>query len=262
MNIDLHIAKRYLSHLSGSTGAKRLHSPFAYEFYTNLLKDERRYYSFRAIEQRRYQLLRNHSVLQATDLGAGSKFQRTTRSVSDVARYSAKRAKYGQLLYRMVNYFNPKNILELGTSLGISTAYLASARSHSQVTTLEGWPEILELAKETFKVLKLNNITTVQGNFDATLDGVLESIPAIDLAFIDGNHQEEPTLRYFEKCLTKVHNNSILIFDDIYWMPGMENAWNKIKAHPDVRLTIDTFHVGIVFFRKEIRTKQHFKFRY
>ncbi len=262
MNIDLYIAKKYLRHLSGSTGASKLHSPFAYEFYTNLLKDQRRYYSFRAIEKRRDQLLRDHSVLPVTDLGAGPKFPRTSRRVSDVARYSAKRAKYGQLLYRMVNYFNPKNILELGTSLGISTSYLASARSRSRVTTLEGWPEILDFARETFKVLKLNNITAVEGNFDDTLDGVLDTMPAIDLAFIDGNHQKEPTLRYFEKCLSKVHNNSILIFDDIYWKPDMEDAWNEIKAHPEVRLTIDTFHVGIVFFRKEIRNKQHFKFRY
>ena len=262
--IDLHIAKKYLKHLSGSTGVQKLHSPFAYEFYTNILKDERRYYSFRAIEKRRDQLLASGLTLPVTELGAGSKIQgdNSRRSISRVARYSAKRAKYGRLLFRMVNYYNSKNILELGTSLGISTAYLASARSRSQVITLEGWPEILDIAKETFIALNLENITTVLGNFDDTLPGVLAQMPTLDLAFIDGNHQKAPTLHYFEQCLSKIHNNSILVFDDIYWTPAMEAAWEEIKAHPAVTLTIDTFYFGIVFFRKEIHEKQHFRFRY
>lgn len=263
MIIDLHIAKKYLKHLSGSSGAHKLHSPFAYEFYTNVLQDERRYYSFNAIEKRRNQLLRNHAHIKVTELGAGSRIQGVAdRRVSDIAKYAAKRAKYGRLLFRIVNYFNPKNILELGTSLGISTSYLASARSRSHVTTLEGWPEVLDIAKETFKALQLDNITTVSGNFDDTLEVVLEGMPSLDLAFIDGNHRKEPTLRYFECCLSKINNNSVLIFDDIYWTPEMEAAWNEIKAHPSVRLTIDTFYFGLVFFRKEIKEKQHFKFRY
>lgn len=207
-------------------------------------------------------MLHDNRILPVTDFGAGSKIKNENRKVSEVAKYAAKQPRYGRLLHRMAGHYKTKNILELGTSLGISSAYLASANADSRVITMEGWPEILQLAKETFQKLHLDNITTVEGNFDDTLDSVLASMPAIDLAFIDGNHQETPTLNYFEKCLPKIHNDSILIFDDIYWTKGMEKAWKTIKAHPEVRLTIDTFYIGIVFFRKEIRSKQHFKFRY
>ena len=261
--IDFRMAKKYLAFISGATPIGSVHSPFAYEFYAHVLKDKRGYYSFRPIEKLRTDLLKNNTRIKVTELGAGSRVDgNVERRIGDIARHAAKKPKYGQLLYRMVNYFNPKNILELGTSLGLSTAYLASARSHSQVTTLEGWPEVLEIAKETFKVLQLKNVTPVAGNFDDTLPEVLSRLPALDFAFIDGNHREEPTIRYFEQCITKVHNNSILIFDDIYWTPEMERAWEAIKSHPSITLTIDIFSLGFVFFRKEIKEKQHFKFRY
>ncbi len=263
MNIDLHLAKRYIRHLTESAGANKLHSPFAYEFFTNVLEDERRYYSFLLIEKRRKRLLRDRTLIEVTELGAGSRVQHNAkRRISEIARHAAKRPKYCRLLFRIVNYFNPKHILELGTSLGISTSYLASARSHSTVTTLEGSPEIAQIAKSTFKKLHLDNIRMINGDFDDTLEGAVQEMPALDLAFIDGNHRQEPTLRYFETCLSKVHNNSILIFDDINWTVEMEEAWETIKAHPAVTLTIDTFYFGMVFFRKEIKEKQHFKFRY
>lgn len=263
MTIDFHTVKKYTRFLSGCTGIRKVHSPFAYEFYKNILKDDRTYYSFPIIERLRSELLQDHSKIKVTELGAGSKVQdNATRKVSNIAKYASKRSKYGRLLFLIVNYFNFRNILELGTSLGLSTAYLASAHSQSQINTLEGCPEVLEIAKKNFSLLRLDNITTIEGNFDNTLEDVLKSMPSLDLAFIDGNHREEPTLHYFEQCLSKVHDESILIFDDIYWSQGMERAWNTIKEHSSVTLTIDTFHLGIVFFRKEIKEKRHFKFKY
>lgn len=263
MNIDLHVTRKYIKHLTGSSGANKLHSPFAYDFFTNVLEDERRYYSFLLIEKRRKGLLRDHTAIEVTELGAGSRSRNTAkRRISEIARHAAQRPKYCRLLFRMVNYFNPKNILELGTSFGISTSYLASARSRSNVITLEGCPQTAQIARETFQRLHLDNISIVQGSFDSTLASVVQKMPSLDFAFIDGNHRKEPTLRYFEQCLPKLHNDSILIFDDINWTREMEEAWEIIKTHPSVTLTIDTFYFGIVFLKKEIKEKQHFKFRY
>ncbi len=80
------------------------------------------------------------------------------------------------------------------------------------------------------------------------------------LLFIDGNHQKEATLAYFEKLLPTVHNDSVMIFDDIHWSKGMEEAWEIIKQHSEVRVTIDTFQWGLVFFRRE-QEKEHFVIR-
>jgi len=89
------------------------------------------------------------------------------------------------------------------------------------------------------------------------LSAVITPPDVIDLVYFDGNHQKEPTLNYFHTCLQKAHKNSLFIFDDIHWSDGMEEAWEQIKKHDRVHLTIDLFQFGIVFFEKEM-PKQHF----
>jgi predicted O-methyltransferase YrrM len=262
MILDLHIAKQYLKYRTRRI-SREIHSPFVFQLIENVFRDKRRYYSYDAIERRRNELLRDNRMVKVTELGAGSRVQGPAeRRVSDIVKLTAKPVKYGQLLHRLAYYLDPKNILELGTSLGISTAYLASAHSKSQVITLEGWPEISEMAKDTFRKLRLDNVKLVTGNFDDTLAPVLQQLPVLDLGFIDGNHRKEPTLRYFSQCLTKINNESLLIFDDIHWARDMEEAWEEIKAHPAVTLSIDIFFMGMVFFKKEIKEKQHFVLKY
>jgi predicted O-methyltransferase YrrM len=137
-------------------------------------------------------------------MGAGSvKGLKKSRKVKEIAQNSAKSAKYAQLLFRIVNHFQPKTILELGTSLGISTSYLASVNSESAVFTIEGSKEIAEIARNNFHELELTNIRSISGNFDSELPLMLERIETLDFVFFDGNHRKEPTLNYFEQCLKK-----------------------------------------------------------
>ena len=106
-----------------------------------------------------------------------------------------------------------------------------------------------------------SNIEIVEGNIDQTLAPTLAALGApVDFVFFDGNHRYAPTLQYFELCLAHRTDESVFVFDDIHWSPGMERAWEVIKAHPDVRLTVDLFHIGLVFFRKN-QPKQHFSLR-
>jgi predicted O-methyltransferase YrrM len=161
----------------------------------------------------------------------------------------------------LVNRFQPEEVLELGTSLGISSAYLASANSKIKVITIEGCKEIAEKAKENFKKLGLQNIEQHLGNFDDVLPQLLSEKKKIDFVFFDGNHRKEPTLNYFKQCLAHAHEGSIFIFDDIYWSSEMKEAWNEIKMNERVTVTLDLFFMGIVFFRKE-QVKQHFIIRY
>jgi len=184
------------------------------------------------------------------------------RSIGSIARNAAKPAKYGQLLHRMVKYYQPSTILELGTSLGITSAYLATAAPGSRLVTMEGAVEIASRARANFSSLGLKNVEVVEGNFEATLPAFLQTTGVIDFAFIDGNHRKAPTLRYFEQLLEHQRNDSIFIFDDIHWSAEMEDAWKFIRKHPSVQCSIDLFFIGIVVFRKEFREKQQFEIRF
>ena len=252
----------YLRFWLRSGNAHGLHSPFVFGLYTSVVRHTGSYKAYAAVEARRQQLLNSSARISVTDFGAGSHTGAgQQRRVADIARTAAKPRRLAQLLFRLVNYFRPATILELGTSLGLTTAYLASADSRSRVVTFEGCPNVAAVARETFAALQLRNIDLIEGNIDHTLAPTLAALEKpIDFAFFDGNHRYEPTLHYFEQCLAHCTENSLFVFDDIHWSEDMERAWEAIKAHPEVLLTVDLFYIGLVFFRKN-QPKQHFWLR-
>lgn len=240
-----------------------MHSPFVFSFITKVLNDDRHFYAYKTIENLRRLLLTDQRQLVIEDMGAGSRVKKeNVRAIHDIASSSLKPKKFGQLLFRIVDHYAPENIVELGTSLGITTAYLASAKEASTVVTMEGAKAIAEVAKNNFAKLGLKNIELIEGNFDETLPATVRKIGNIDMAFIDGNHRYEPTLRYFKELLPALHEYSILVFDDIHWSKEMEQAWEEIKQDASVTLSIDLFFIGLVFFRKEQKVKQHFVIRF
>jgi len=253
---------RYYLVASNSKGYG-MHSPFVFDFITKVLNDKTSYPAFAEVEALRRQLLNDKTILEVEDFGAGSVMNKTNqRSISSIAKNAAKPKKYGQLLFRMIKYYQPTTILELGTSLGITTTYLSLAKPEAKLVTMEGSKEIARVAKLNFKTSELNNIELVEGNFDDTLSSVVSGLSSVDFAFIDGNHRQEPTERYFFQLLSKKNNDSIFVFDDIHWSNEMEAAWNTIKKHPSVSCSIDLFFIGIVFFRKEFKENQHFIIRF
>lgn len=265
MYTSIQLGIKYIKYLMASDNARGhgVHSPFVFDFITNVLNDRRTFYAYEKIETLRQTLITNNTMLTLEDYGAGSVVAKTNhRKVSFIARSSLKPKKYGQMMFRMVNHYKSSSIVELGTSLGITSAYLASANLNGHVYTFEGAGQVAALAREHFSKLKLNNITVTEGNFDDTLSAQLKNIPQVDLAFIDGNHRKEPTIHYFNALLEKATEHSIFIFDDIHWSRGMEEAWQVIQQHPSVTLTIDLFFIGIVFFRKEQKVAQHFSVRF
>lgn len=236
-----------------------MHSPFVFEFIEKVLEDNRWFYPFTEIENLRVELYGNRTKIQLTDFGAGSKFHPSgNRSIRSLARHSANKQYACQLLFKIVDSYKPRHILELGTSLGISTLYLSAAAMDAELITIEGDPELAKLARANFKSFGRTNVNLVNGSFAEFLPKVLQEIPQLDLAFIDGNHKKEPTLFYFEQCMGKVHPESILIFDDIHWSGEMNEAWEAIKSDPRVTLSLDLFFMGIVFFRKEFTVKEDY----
>jgi len=259
------LAFKYLDYILQSSNGKGhgIHSPFVFEFVTKVLNGEKDQHVYDAVELVRKQLLQNNTSITVEDFGAGSRVIGTRqREVKQIASTSLKPKKYSQLLHRMVQHYQPKTILEIGTSLGITTSYLAKADDNASVITMEGAEAIAAIAQQNFASLGISNIQQVTGNFDDTLPATLSSLSTVDFAFIDGNHRYEPTISYFQQILAKSHNNTIIILDDIYWSKEMEAAWNWVKKHEQVTLTIDLFAIGIVVLRKEILHQQHFRIWY
>lgn len=251
--------KSYIKFLLKSKNQHGIHSPFVYELITKCFYDKQEYPVYSELENFRNQVFQNTNEIEITDFGAGSRvFKSNKRKVSVIAKNAGITIKRQQLLFRLVNYFNSENILELGTSLGLGTAAISLANPSAKITTIEGCPNTSKIAQRYFDEFNLKNINLHFETFEEFFNKNPSDI--YDLIYVDGNHKKENTLQYFKILLEQINNNSVIIFDDIYWSSTMTEAWQQIIQHPKVTVSIDTFYWGFVFFRKE-QEKQHFTIR-
>ena len=250
---------QYIKFLLKSTNQHGVHSPFVFGLVTQCFYDKTHYEAYNTILSYRKSLLKNNTKIKVKDLGAGSQvMKQEERSVSEIAKTAGTTNKRAKLLYRLTNYIKPKSILELGTSLGTATHAMNLGNTNAKITSIEGCPNTSAFSKKQLKIQDSKQINIVTGDFNDEIEKL--SSNSYDLIFFDGNHQKEATLKYFETLLKTANNNSVFIFDDIYWSEGMTQAWEIIKKHPKVTITIDTFFWGLVFFRNE-QDKEHFKIR-
>lgn len=255
----IHQAKSYIKFLRLSKNKHGIHSPFVFDLTTKCFNDRKKYREYTLLKKHRKALLSDNSKIMMKDFGEGSRiFKGNARKISEIAKVAGLRKKRQRLLFRISRYFECNSVLELGTSLGMGSMALASADKNRKITTVEGCENTLAKAKEYFYRFGIENIETHHQLFMNYLDELPQK--SFDLVFIDGDHNGERTYHYFEKLLKNVHNDTVLIFDDIYWNPGMTKAWEKINGHEKVTVSIDTFQWGMVFFRKE-QQKQHFVIR-
>lgn len=253
----------FLKYYITSQNKHDIHSPFFYDLVTNGINDNGCIHpSFAGIEKIRKDLLNDKTKIKVSDYGTafgGDKIY--LREVSEITRWSAKPAKYSKLLYRLVKYFKPENMLEMGTSFGISAMYQAAANPGAKFISLEGCESSAGIAVKNFAQAGMNNIEIMQGNFAETLPEAIKKLDKLDYVFFDGNHQKKSTLDYFNQCIEKMNHGSVFIFDDISWSAGMEDAWNEIKDHEKTTATINLFAMGIVLFNPAL-SKQHFTIRF
>lgn len=256
----LYQQKKYLQFIFKASNQHGIHSPFVYQLVTRCFYKKIAKNSWRTFLNARQYLLDNKKIIKVTDFGSGSKvFKNNERQVSKIVKVAGISSEKAKLLIKTVNYFKPKNILEIGTSLGLGTSAIKIGNDNAAITTLEGCPETSKIAQDLFDENNFNAIDIIQGDFSKTLSKSTEN-KQFDLIYFDGNHTKQATLNYFEECLKTIHNDSFFIFDDIYWTAEMQEAWSIIKKHPKVTVTVDVFYFGIVFFRKE-QVKEHFKIR-
>ena len=241
---------RYLEYRMKAVKASGLHSPFLFELYSAVISRRGPDPELRRLDALRHDLRKAKRTILYTPMGAHSG-QQVHLKIGEIARGSGKSLAMVHLLYHLSGFLRPKTIIELGTSLGISTSYLAAGAGNATVVTMEGCPATAIEAKKHFQDAGLNHIQQIAGDFDKVFPGLLENHHPVDLLFLDGNHTREATLRYFTASLPHIQPSSVIIIDDIHWSPGMESAWEAIKHHPDVTVTVDLFHLGLVFFRKE-----------
>ena len=266
MHSNLTILRKYLYYLATATNGRGhgVHSPFVFDFIIHVLNDKKPKKDYSQIESLRKQLLQQSETIDVIDFGAGSGILKTNkRRIKDIASSSLKPPKYAQLIHRIVKHYQPKNIIELGTSLGITSLYLAAGNPTGKLYSFEGDPSVCNIAKQQAVKSGISNIHFHIGEFEQSFTPFLHSFSEkVHLAFIDGNHRKEPTIRYFEQLLPFLENDSILIFDDIHWSEEMESAWKTICASDKITLSIDLFFIGIVFIKSEFKVKQHFSIRF
>jgi len=221
--------KRYLSYLIKGKSKYYIHSPFVYQLVSEVIQDDRHFYAFDEIEE-----------------------------IKDIAKHASASHKKGKLLFNVAHHFNSKQILELGTSLGLSTAYLAKVSSKNSITTVEACGNTAKEAQANLNTLHLNNVHLIKNTFEKAIPVLLNKKEPFDLIYFDGNHRKEATLQYFNQLLSLKKESSIFVFDDINWSDGMHEAWIEITAHPAVSVSVDLFQVGLVFFKSD-QANQHFQ---
>ena len=262
-----------------NTSGEAIHSPYLFRLVRFVLRDENAYYCFRDIERRREFLLACEDSLDVVDYGSAGSPEglHVQRRVCDIAKNHLESARVGQVLFRIVNFLHeeekrPLRILELGTSLGITTAYLASPDSRNKVVTMEGSEAVLRVAQGVWKMLKLENIEWVQGNIDDTLYNIYigergkvkgergKERGELDLVYVDANHTYDATMRYADFLLNRLTEKGILVLDDIHYSEQMERAWSELKADPRVTTSMDLYHVGLLFVDTHY-LKRHYRIR-
>jgi len=255
------IIKTYINFLWNSKNEHGVHSPFVFNLVTKCFYDKTNYPEYSILKNYRKSLLANNNFIDVTDFGAGSRiFKSNKRPIAKIAKTAGISPKRAELLFRITNYFQPDNILEIGTSLGLATSALSLGNSDAKITTLEGCKNTLVVAKQQFEKFDLYNIDSIKTEFSSYLNNRQPTTNNRQLIYFDGNHSRQATLEYFELLLPTITNETVWIFDDIHWSKGMEEAWEIIKSHPKVTATIDTFQWGFVFFREE-QLKEHFVIR-
>ncbi|MEM6522968.1 MAG: class I SAM-dependent methyltransferase [Bacteroidota bacterium] len=248
--------KSYLNYWLDAVNLHSLQSPFVYEIYKHVIDKRKRLPPDPSIEKIREKFKASSNSIEIDDFGSGSrKNNGTTRKITDIALYGITESKYSRIMSGLIEYMDYRNVVELGTSLGINTLYL-SKKSHSKITTFEGSSSLVNIASEVLGHQR-KNVNVIEGNIDITLPEYLEESEKIDFVYIDANHQYNATLRYFDLVLRKSHDQTCFVFDDIHLSREMASAWIHIIGHYQVTLTLDLYQIGIVFINPELR-KQHY----
>lgn len=263
LSAKIHSLRHYLKYALFSKGKFKIHSPFVFTFITQILEDKS--LEYKVLRDKLNQYYKENNIQVSTEGNAGEGSQSVGKRKVSASSFSNKvglPSKYGKVLFGLIRENNIHSVIELGTSLGISTSYLSS-HSAVDVTTIEANKQVLDVTRQAYREINnTDSIHFIHARFDTVLYDLCKAGLANTLIFIDGDHNKEAVMRYFTSCLPFIKESTILVFDDIYWSEGMTDSWHEIFHHKKVKLSIDIFRMGIVFFKDANKEKQHFQLWY
>ncbi|MFA6200265.1 MAG: class I SAM-dependent methyltransferase [Bacteroidales bacterium] len=215
------------------------------------------------IEKIRENIDKNTSEIEVIDYGAGNPEDNRSKEemykgfinkcrVCDM-NIASKPPFWARVLFTLIREFQPQTSVELGTCLGISSAYQASAmliNKKGKLITMEGSPELVKISQKHLDSLGISNVEIIEGRFQDNLLEVLEKNKPIDYVFIDGHHDEKATIEYYNTFLPYLSDETVLVFDDISWSKGMTNAWNTIIKDQQIKIAINFKVIGICIINK------------
>lgn len=255
--------KSYWNYLFSRRSIQYIHSPFLFELMKFVFDDSSKGTNsdYKKIEQIRKMNQEDSTVLNFEDFGAGGDVLRTKQiTVSNIAGRSVKQSKYARFLHRLCLHIQGKSIVELGTSLGITTSYLALVPD-STVYTVEGDAGVKQVAIRNWMSLDCKNIKPFLGDINEHLPIIYHHVKKIDVLFIDANHRMEAMVRYYLQALPYLHDKSIVVFDDIHWNEETHKAWEMVKRRNEVTLSFDIYQMGVLFFNPDL-SKEDFTLSY
>lgn len=259
----MYTAFQFLKHLRLARRWDAFHSPYLFDLFTACCDESKESPAFQKIEFRRRALLSSKEQILRLDYGAGSVSEQKNQvsPVAQIAKNALSRPFQCRFLFRLVEFLKPRRTLEFGTSLGISTAYMSAGCSTSAIDTVEGDPEVAKIASVTFNQLGCKNITLYPSRFQDYIDRKLDQKEKIDLFFLDGHHTAKALLHYYNALKPRIHSNTIIVVDDIYWSKDMNGGWFELINYPEVTQSVDCFHFGLIFLNNDFIGKENHKIR-
>lgn len=253
--------RQFLSYWLEAVDAHSLHSPFIFDLYTGSILDRRPAAELSAVEKLRAKLLEDQTSIRITDLGTGSLQGNDKLTTLGNLAQKSHNPQVSRLLFNLARAYRPKNILELGTNLGLSTLHMAAGAPQAAITSLEGCPKLCEYARRHFEQLGASTVQILPGPIEENLKPFLSASAPLDMIFLDANHRYQPTMNYFNHCLERVHDGSVVIVDDIHWSEEMSRAWRDIRCHQKISISVDLFKVGLLFFDQKLK-RNHYILQY
>lgn len=256
----LNLICEYIKYCLIAKRRHRIHSPFVYDFGDKCLNLPIPEYEYGVFKALRASFLADKTLVNVDDLGAGSKKLKQQRTIRQIAKTSGSNKKYGKLLYRLVAHYQAKHVLELGTSLGLGTYMMAAAHESVQLTTIEGCQSTYDIARRRFPSSQHHKVKFINSPFVDYLK-TLETTTSFDLIFIDGDHKSQSLLKQLELLSPHIHDETIIVLDDIRWSKDMLKGWRQLVKSDQYHLTLDLFQVGLLMKRSH-QEKEHFVIRY
>jgi predicted O-methyltransferase YrrM len=232
-----------------------IQAPFAFQFIDSLQKAIVSSRPIPDIEHERTSFAKDRSPVNGTDFGAGTSLGKST--IAKIARFGISSKYSCVFLHELANMAKAATCVELGTSLGIASAYIGRSRSLEKLYSFEGNGELAARAEALHKRLMIDKVQVIKGNIDDKLPTFLDGVGTIDLAIIDANHTSEALAHYFQLLKSKMEAHSIIFIDDIRWSRDMYSGWQELSQRSEVTVSMEFLNFGLLFFEKGLQ-KQHY----